>query len=126
MKKIIINEKQEKTILSNIIYETTQFTVDPVKVLLIKDFLDKNFKRASLNGMGNDGYPSVTPIVGMIGSNGEVIKNMSDEQLFDLLCDKFKDIYANNIQRNKFIAQVMKDWFYKKISNEGLLSVNLY
>lgn len=126
MKKIIINEKQEKTILSNIIYETTQFTVDPVKVLLIKNFLDKNFKRASLNGMGNDGYPSATPIVGMIGSNGEVIKNMSDEQLFDLLCDKFKNIYANNIQRNKFIAQVMKDWFYKKISNEGLLSVNLY
>lgn len=126
MKRIVLSEQQEKIFISNILYENTQYTVDTDKVLLIKKFLDKNFKRASMSEMGNDGSPKATPIVGLIDSEGNVVKNMNDKQLFDFIQDKFSNIYENNIQRDKFIAQIIKDWYYKKISKEGLLSINLY
>lgn len=126
MKKILLNEKQEKIIISNIINENKYYTVDTNKVLVIKKFLDKNFKRASMSSFNNDGEVKDTPIVGLLDNNGNVIKNMTDRQLFDFIQDKFANIYGNNIQRDKFIAQVIKDWYYKRISNEGLLSVNLY
>lgn len=126
MKRIKLTEAQEKMLLSNIICESTYYYVEPDKVLLIKKYLDNNFKRASMSEMGSDGYPKSTPIVGMLDNNGNVIKNMTDAQLFDLLNDKFHNIYKNNIQRSKFIAQIIKDWFYKKITKEGLLSVNQF
>lgn len=126
MKRLIINESQEKLLISEFIFENKTYSVDTGKVLVLKKFLDHNFKRASMSQINDNGMPVNTPIVGMIDSNGNVIKNMTDRQLFDLMQDKFKNLYDNNIQRDKFIAQVIKDWYYNKIDNNGLLSVNLY
>ena len=118
MKKIVLNETQEKIIISKIINENKYYTVDTNKVLVIKNFLDKNFKRASMTEFNEDGELNNTPMVGLMDDNGNVIKNMSDRQLFDYLQNKFHNIYGNNIQRDKFIAQVIKDWYYKKITEE--------
>lgn len=126
MKRLIINESQEKLLISEFIFENKIYSVDTDKVLVLKKFLDNNFKRASMSQINNSGMPVNTPIVGMMDNRGNIIKNMSDRQLFDLMQDKFKNIYDNNIQRDKFIAQVIKDWYYNKIDNNGLLSVNLY
>lgn len=125
-KKIIITEEQEKIIMANMLYENSLYSVEPDKVLLIKKYLDKNFKRGTINDVDSNGNPSIMPIVAMIGTNGDVIKNMSMEQLYDLLIDQFKDIYSNKIKQSKFIAQIIKDWYSKKITNDGLLSVNIY
>lgn len=125
-KTIILNEQQWKTILAEVICEESSFSVEPNKVLLVKKFLDNNFTRGDMDGMDDHGMPSKTAIVGMINSKGDIVQNMTMRQLYDLLIDQFANIYSNSIQRDKFIAQVIKDWYNKKIDNNGLLSVNVY
>jgi hypothetical protein len=125
-KKIILSEQQKKLILAEMVCESQKFSVEPDKVLLIKKFLDKNFKRGDMDDTDDRGMPKKTPIVGMVNTNGEVAQNMSLRQLYDLLVDQFVNIYTNTLQRNKFIAQIIRDWYYRKIDNNGLLSVNIY
>jgi hypothetical protein len=50
------------------------------------------------------------------------VKNLTAKQLFDVLEDEFRGMFDNKIQRSKFLAQVIKDWYANKISKEGLLS----
>jgi len=101
-------------------------TVDPSKVLLVDRYLNDNFVRASAPIIGEDGNATTLLIVGMKGTDGQVIKNMTAKQLFYKLQDKFQKIFADKDKRDKFLLQVMKDWYNKKISKEGLLSVNKY
>lgn len=126
MRRIIITEEQEKIILSCILDEEKNFFVDTDKVLIIKKFLESNFKRASMQQTDKMGNPSTISLVGMLGPDGSVVRNLTDRQLFDYLQDRYKNIYTNNIQRDKFLAQVIKDWFYNKIDDNGMLSVNKY
>lgn len=100
--------------------------VDTDKVKIVKKYLDENFVKGGIAALGEDGYPTTTPIVALKGTDGKPMKNMSDKQLFALLLDKFGKIYADKEQVKKFLKQVIKDWYYDKISREGLLSVNEY
>ena len=121
-KKIYITESQYNYLL----LENEKFFVEPEKVLIVKKFLDDNFVRAGLPTIGEDGYSTTIPIVSMKDTTGTPAKNMSDKQTYELLKDKFAHIYSSAKQTNKFLAQVLKDWYYKKISPQGLLSVNEY
>lgn len=123
-KNIYITENQ----LKHIIRETslTKYFVEPNKVLVIKKYLDDNFAKGGIPNIGEDGYPSTMPIVALKGTDGQVARNMSDKQLFALLLDKFKNVYSDDIRKKRFLQQLMKDWYYDKISKEGLLSVNEY
>ncbi len=102
------------------------FFVDPNKVLAVKRYLDNFFVRAAKTIVGSNGYPDLIPIIGMKDSSGTVIRNMSPKQLFFLLQDKFSKIYHLKEQRDKFLMQIIKDWYNRKITKEGLLSVNRY
>lgn len=108
-----------------LIHEASNY-VDPRKVLLVSKYLDDNFVRASIPTVGADGYPSTMKIVGMKGTDGQVMRNMSSKDLFYLLQDKFKGIYGDKNKRDSFLKQVMTDWYNKKISREGMLSKNTY
>jgi hypothetical protein len=66
--------------------------------------------------------PTNTPVVGVL-SGGEVVKNLVAQQLLDILEDEFRGMFSNKIERSKFLSQVMIDWYYNKISKDGLLSV---
>lgn len=123
-KRIFITESQFND-LKNLLNEE-KFYVDTQKVLIVKKYLDKNFSRGSMDSIGPDGYPKKTNVVGMKDNKGEVFKNMTFEQMLDLLEDKFHTVYTDKTKRSKFLEQVLKDWFNKKISKEGLLSVNHY
>lgn len=123
-KRIFVTESQFNS-LTNLLNEE-RFYIDTQKVLIVKKYLDKNFSRGSMDSIGADGYPKKTNVIGMKDNNGEVFKNMTFEQMLDLLEDKFHTIYTDKNKRSKFLNQVLKDWFNKKISNEGLLSVNHY
>lgn len=123
-KKAFFTEEQINYIKDKL-DENSNF-VNPNKVLLIKKYLDDNFVRASMPIIGDDGYPKNVHIVGMKGADGEVARNMTAKQLFYLLQDKFKGIYGDKAKRNALIKQTMIDWYNKKISNEGLLSKNMY
>lgn len=119
-KKIIITEEQEQKLLEHLITEQ-QFPIDPKKVLIVKKYLDKNFKRGNISEFGNNGLPVNNPVVGLL-NNGEVVKNLNARQLFDLLEDEFRNMFSNKIQRSKFLVRVIQDWYANNISKEGLLS----
>jgi hypothetical protein len=133
MKKLIITEEQVKA-LSNAIRPNNQeklpeksgpYIVDPEKVLLVKKYLDSTFKRGEIENIGPDGFPTRTRIVGMLSSNGDILQNMNEMQLEDLLIEKFKNMFIDKIERQKFLHQVMNDWFNDKIGMFGNLSVNV-
>ena len=122
-KRLFITESQFEKLK---IYESEKkFYVEPQKVLIVKKTLDKMFSRGSMDGMGADGYPTRTNVIGMKGNNGEIVKNMTFEQVLDLLEDKFHNVYTDKEKRSRFLKQVLNDWYNKKISKEGLLSVNI-
>ncbi len=120
-KKIFITESQLKT-LEQLIVEGDNYYVDTTKVKIVKKFLDAQFKRGSMDTMGSDGYPKRINIFAMKGNNGDVVKNLSLEQMVDLLEDKFHHIFTEREKRNRFFKQILKDWYNKKITKEGLLS----
>jgi hypothetical protein len=61
----------------------------------------------------------------MKGTDGNPIRNMNAEQLFYLLQDKFKNIYADTNKRDILLKQIIKDWYKDKISKHGMLTVNM-
>lgn len=133
MKKIIITEEQAHA-LSNIIGSNDQATlpeksgpyiIDPEKVLLVKKYLDFNFKRGNIENIGPDGFPAKVRIAGMMSSNGDILQNLGEMQLEDLLIEKFKNMFIDKTERQKFLHQVMDDWFNDKIGMFGNLSVNI-
>ena len=124
IKNIFLTEEQVNYI--NEKKNTPKWNVDPQKVLLIKRYLDKGFKRANMTGIGEDGYPKDVKIVTMLSSNGTPLKNMTAMQLFYLLQDRFSKMFSDKKQINSFLWATMNDWYEKKISPNGLLSHNKY
>ena len=111
-KKIIINEEQATIIINSGIPATfagPRYTINPDKVMIVKKYLDSNFRRGKMEEIGDDGFPKITPIIAMLSSTGQVLKN--------LMFDQCKE-------RDKFLGQVMKDWYNNKIGLYGSLSVN--
>lgn len=123
MKKIIITEQQEEKLLEYFILEK-RYPVEPSKVLIVKEYLDKNFKKGKLAEFKN-GKPTNTPVVGRL-HNGEVVKNLNSRQLLDELYDEFIGMFSDRIQCLKFLSKVIKDWYNNGISKEGLLSNTYY
>ena len=133
MKKLIITEEQVHA-LSNVIGQNKPekmpekagpYIVNPENVLLVKKYLDTNFKKGNIENIGPDGFPAKVRIAGMLSSNGEILQNLGEMQLEDLLIEKFKNMFSNKDERQKFLHQVLQDWFNDKIGMFGNLSVNL-
>lgn len=122
MKYIKINEDVETKIISELISEAFYPNVD--KVLFIKDYIDKNFKKQSLDDIDTNGYPCSTPSVVMMSKNGQPIKTMEMKEFLLFLDDKFHNMISDESDRKKFLKQVITDWYNNKISKNGLLSVN--
>ena len=123
-KNIFLTEEQVKYI--NERKNAPKWCVDPQKVLLVKRYLDKGFKRANMTGIGDDGYPKDVKIVTMLSSNGTPLRNMTAMQLFYLLQDRFSKMFPDKKQLNNFLWATMNDWYEKKINTNGLLSHNKY
>ena len=136
MKKLIITEEQVHA-LSNIMGQNKPeklpekagpYIVNPENVLLVKKYLDTNFKKGNIENIGPDGFPAKVRIAGMMSSNGDILQNLGEMQLEDLLIEKFKNMFIyfiDKIERQKFLHQVLDDWFNDKIGMFGNLSVNI-
>ena len=61
----------------------------------------------------------------MMTSNGDILMNIGETQLEDLLTEKFKNMFIDKLERQKFLHQVLQDWFNDKIGMFGNLSVNI-
>ena len=93
------------------------------KVSVIQSFLDKNFIRAKYTGEDDNGILVNIPIVIQMDENGQPSKkSLTDQQLFYLLQNKFKMILPKEHGRDKFIIQVLKDWYSQKITKYGTLT----
>lgn len=123
-KNIYITESQYERLIQE--GGEKKYAVEPNKVKIVVKFLDDNFLKAGIPTLGEDGYPKTVPIVVLKGTDGQPVKKMTDAQLYELLKDKFGKMYSDTERVNKFLKQIIKDWYYGKVSKEGLLTVNLY
>jgi len=122
MKRIVISENKENEIISELISEAFYPNAD--KVLFIKKYLDKNFKRQNLDDIDTNGYPCTSPSVVMLSSSGQPLKTMQPSEFLLFLDDKFHGMISDESDRKEFLKQIIKDWYYNKISKNGLLSTN--
>lgn len=119
---IKLSEKKEKDIINKILLET--FYPCGEKVMAIKSYLDKNFKKSIIDDIGEDGYPIKANCALMMGINNQPLKTVQPKELLLILNDKFPKIIVNDLDRQKFFKQVLIDWFNGEISSTGILSVN--
>ena len=122
MKKIIISEEKEHLLYEEAMLEE-MFGGWGDKVKSIKDYLDKNFARAAATIFGEDGKPQVKQVVAWLDDYKQVVKTLTEVQLFYIIQDQFKKILPDKKERDKFIIQVLKDWYNNKITKNYSLSV---
>ncbi len=121
MNKIKINENTEQEIIKEILSEALCPSAE--KVRLVKDFIDRNFAKTQINDIDENGYPTKNKMVNMI-SNGQPIKAMTLAEFLLMLDDKFHNMISDDIDRKKFLKQIIKDWYQGKLAKNGILSVN--
>lgn len=121
-KTIIISEEKEQQIIGDILTEV--FCPSAEKVLIIKDYIDKNFARQLLDNIDDDGYPTKEKTVVMLSVDKQPLKTLNMKEFLRLLDDRFFKMISDEKDRKKFLKQVIKDWYYNKIDKNGLLSVN--
>ena len=121
-KTLIITEKTEQKLIADILEEAFYPTSD--KVLAIKTYLDKNFAKQKLDSLDDNGYPTKENTVVLLSKEKQPLKTLNMKELLRLLDDKFHNIVSDNLDRKKFLKQVIRDWYQNNIKNNGILSVN--
>lgn len=120
--KFLIDENTEQEAIRSIITEA--FYPTSASVLVIKDFLDANFRKTEIDDIDSHGYPIKVKTAVMVSKNGQPLKTFQASELLLLLDDKFQKLISKADDRRVFLKQVMKDWFSNAISREGVLTVN--
>lgn len=121
-KTLIITEETEQKLIADILEEAFYPTSD--KVLAIKTYLDKNFAKQKLDSLDANGYPTKENTVVMLSKEKQPLKTLNMKELLRLLDDKFHNMVSDNLDRKKFLKQVIRDWYHNNIKNNGILSVN--
>ena len=134
MRKVIISEQQEKELIKKLNEEVYQmpvdkkmnkpYTINPDKVLVVKKFLDGNFQKGNAEIIGNNGRLAKIRIISIPDSNGESLRDLTPDNLVDLLIDRFKNMFLDQKERELFMKQVVNDWINDKITVNGILTVN--
>jgi hypothetical protein len=122
MKKVIISEEMEQEVIGDILTETFYPTSE--KVLILKDYLEKNFARQELDDIDSNGYPIKDKTVVMLSQDKQPLKTINISDLLLILDDKFHKMISDDTDRRNFFKQVISDWYYKRISKNGLLTTN--
>lgn len=120
MKTIIISEEKIKVLEQAVLNEKYGGLGDAVK--LVKDYLDKNFARAK-STIFKDGKPKTEEVVAWLDDYKQIVKTLTDVQLFYVLQDAFQTIMTDRDERDKFLKQIIKDWYTHKITKNYSLSV---
>lgn len=121
-KVIVVNESDVQNMVSNILTEAFYPSAD--KVLLIKEFLDKNFAKQELDTLDNNGYPAKEKTVVWMSNSKQPLKTLKMKELLLLLDDKFRKMISDKEDRRRFLKLVIKDWYYNNIAANGILSRN--
>ena len=100
------------------------YTINPDKVLVVKKFLDGNFQKGNAEFIGNNGRLAKVRTISIPDSNGESLRDLTPDNLVDLLIDRFKNMFLDQKERELFMKQVVNDWINDKITVNGILTVN--
>lgn len=120
MKTIIINENIEKKLFELLINEDYGYSS---KVKIIKDYLNTHYIKADIEKLDDKGDMKKQPIVIMLDTKMQPTENsLTLEQLYYKVQYKYQNIIPNKEERNKFIWNVINDWFYNKITKNNNLS----
>lgn len=122
MKNIILTENKIHTLLKAMVKESYGGWSE--KVELVKNYLDRHFARAKATIMDKNGRPSFQEVVAWLDDNKQVVKTLTDVQLFYVIQDEFKDIIADKQERDDFLKHVIKNWYEHKITKNNSLSVS--
>ena len=115
MKSFIISENQLKR---NILKESYSD-----KAIMIKNFLDSNFMRATFTKTGDDGLKKDIGVFVQLDSHRlPTDTQLTADSVFDIVQDKFSKIITDKQERDRFIIRVMKDWY---ANAKGLKDGNL-
>lgn len=119
-KKII--KVEEKTMNEALNYLLSESFVPSVEqTLIVKEYLDKNFQKQTLDDIDENGYPKKIPVAVMM-SGGQGVKTFQMSELLLLLVDKFNKMIDNEDDLKRFLEQIVKDWFLNRIGKTGILS----
>lgn len=119
---IVITEEAEQSLISDLLTEA--FYPSAEKVLAIKEYLDANFARQLLDSLDGNGYPIKEKTVNLLSKDKQPLKTLNMKELLRLLDDKFHSMISDDNDRKKFLKQVIKDWYNKKINRSGILTFN--
>lgn len=122
-KTIKINESMLNEDLMGEILQESFYPMSNM-VLAIKKFLDNGFERQLQDDIDINGYPKKKCVVTMLSTDRQPLKTMSMRELLLMLDDKFNGFIKDEKDRRSLLKQIIRDWFDKKISKQGLLSVN--
>lgn len=118
MKTFILSEGKLDSLKKTIIAESYGD-----KVLLVKKYLDDNYMRATLEKQGDDGSIKTMGIfVQLNDKHLPTDSRLMADGVFDILQNKFVKILGDKGERDRFLIQVIKDWYDNRISKEGCLS----
>ena len=92
--------------------------------MAIKTYLDKNFAKQQLDSLDDNGYPTKEKTDVLLSNEKQPLKTLNMKELLRLLDDKFHYMVSDNVDRKKFLKQVIRDWYQNNIKNNGILSVN--
>lgn len=122
-KRIVINEEQVNLI-------SGKYPVDPRKVLLVKRYLDKSFRKGTIPYVNNKGVPDDMVVIEMLNSNGDTERTMTKEKLFLLLQSRFNDekrLFADRDKCDRFLRFIIDKWMANDIDRDGMVKhSNLY
>lgn len=116
--KVILTEEQERKLVKHLIKESYSY---PDKVLLVKEFLDQHFSRATYDSEDDNGKPSEKQVVAWMNSSNEAVKTYTDVQLFEMLQEEFKTILSDTKERDEFLKKIIKAWYNNKIDDNGII-----
>lgn len=129
-KVIIINKEQLSEIKNNDVESVSfenmlseAFAPNAQQVVIIKKYLDSNFRRTFIDDIDEFAKPVKRPAITRL-IMGQKVETIEGSELVDILAEKFPNMIGNKEDAKKFMKQIVKDWFDKKISDNGILSVN--
>lgn len=125
-KKIIMTAPQFNSLLMEEIGNTIElkYPVECDKVLLIKDFLDKNFHKDMEDTYSPDGIVVRQPVIFVMNTQGMPVEKIDNETLFDRAFHANRNMYLDQNRLNRFVKKVVEKWLEDKIDQNGMLDTN--
>lgn len=110
MKRIVINEKQERFLFNTLLNEGATYLGD--KEELVIDWLKSKFIPLDVQGQDDMSLPTIQRAANVLSAWGQMTDiNKSIEDVFYLTQMKFKTILSDPKERDEFLKQCVNKWY---------------